>query len=178
MELQRVNRHYIETRQTPLGFGAFATAYLEAHEIVGEITGQINEDADYDSDYCIDLGGTANLEPTAPFRYLNHSCEPNCELVLWKTHLLHGREYSRLWLQTLRSINSGEELTIDYAWPAEVAIPCRCRSPRCRGWIVHHAEAEQLRTQSGAYKSAPLEPQSSNLATDSSSTSEGHWLQP
>jgi len=140
-ELQRVNRYNIETRETPLGFGAFSTAAWETHEFIGEIRGEIYDDTEYDSDYCIDLGGEARLEPTAPFRFLNHSCEPNCELVLWKTRKKHGVKYSRLWLQTIRSIHPGEELTIDYAWPAESAIPCECRSHNCRGWIVHSAEA-------------------------------------
>ena len=33
-------------------------------------------------------------------------------------------------------IRSGEELTIDYAWSADWAIPCGCESRVCRGWIV------------------------------------------
>jgi len=29
--------------------------------------------------YCMDIGNGRVLEPHAPFRYVNHSCEPNCE---------------------------------------------------------------------------------------------------
>jgi hypothetical protein len=42
----------------------------------------------------------------------------------------------------LRTIEPGEELTIDYAWPAEAAIPCACGAAGCRCWIV---AAEELR---------------------------------
>jgi len=33
-------------------------------------------------------------------------------------------------------IAPGEQLTIDYAWPAWAAVPCACGAPECRGWIV------------------------------------------
>jgi SET domain-containing protein len=43
-------------------------------------------------------------------------------------------------MQTIRPINAGEELLIDYCWPADAAIPCRCGALGCRGWIVDPAE--------------------------------------
>jgi SET domain-containing protein len=39
-------------------------------------------------------------------------------------------------LVALRDIRPDEQLTIDYAWPADSAIPCGCDSPNCRGWVV------------------------------------------
>ena len=39
----------------------------------------------------------------------------------------------------------GEELTIDYGWEAEVAIPCACNSSRCRGWVVADQHVNKLR---------------------------------
>lgn len=57
-------------------------------------------------------------------RFLNHSCQPNCELFFWETDDLTPND--RLWLQALRPIEPGEELTIDYAWPADAAIRCAC----------------------------------------------------
>jgi hypothetical protein len=134
----------IAIRETAVGFGAFTTVKFQAEEIVGEVKGKIHDDPGYESDYCMDLGGDARLDPKPPFRYLNHSCEPNCELVLWKSRKKKGRKYSRLWVQALRKIRPGEELTIDYGWPAEDAIVCCCRSPRCRGWIVHADEVQRL----------------------------------
>jgi hypothetical protein len=91
----------------------------------------------------MDLGGTLTLEPRAPFRYLNHSCSPNCELFMYD-----DAEYpqlaQRMFLQAIAHIEPGDELTIDYAWPADTAIPCDCGSPNCRGWIVDPVEMHLL----------------------------------
>ncbi|MDR2643758.1 MAG: SET domain-containing protein-lysine N-methyltransferase [Planctomycetaceae bacterium] len=43
---------------------------------------------------------------------------------------------SEIWVEALRDILPGEQLTIDYAWPAERAIKCQCGCKNCRGWIV------------------------------------------
>ncbi len=63
---------------THLGSGVTSLVAREADEIIGEIKGRIYTDEEYESDYCMDLGDEAKLEPEAPFRFLNHSCEPNC----------------------------------------------------------------------------------------------------
>ena len=131
-------------KDSRVGKGLFASAPFYKHEIVAEVRGAIMDDPDYESDYCIDLGQDAKLEPNAPFRFLNHCCEPNCELVLWKNRRHGKRKYRRVWLQAVRDIDPGEELTIDYAWPAEAAIPCRCASRQCRQWIVHPDELNAL----------------------------------
>jgi hypothetical protein len=83
------------------------------------------------------------LEPAAPLRFLNHSCDPNCELFYWFDEDGSLQE-DRLWLQTIRSINAGDELLIDYCWPADAAIQCRCGVPGCRGWIVDPEELHLL----------------------------------
>lgn len=58
-----------------------------------------------------------------PFRYINHSCNPNAAIMGTKT------------LVALRDIKSGEELTIDYSmtdadpyW----SIECECGEKNCR----------------------------------------------
>lgn len=53
----------------------------------------------------------------------------------------HGVE---IWVESLRDILPGEELTIDYSWPASRAMRCLCGSPQCRGWIVDPAERDEL----------------------------------
>jgi SET domain-containing protein len=134
----------VEVKATRVGRGVFARVPFEAEEVIDEITGQIIDGEEHSSDYSIDLGPGVTLEPVEPFRYLNHSCEPNCELVLWKERRIGGRRYNRLWLETLRPITAGEELTIAYGWPASEAIPCMCGSDNCRGWIVDLDELEDL----------------------------------
>jgi uncharacterized protein len=74
-------------------------------------------------------------------RFVNHSCEPNCESVI---------ENRRVFIDTLRSIEPGEELTYDYRIQREADDPpdidaifaCRCGFERCRGtllWPPHPA---------------------------------------
>ena len=103
------------------------------------------EDIDYGSDYCFRLGDQCRLEPIPPFRYVNHSCDPNCEFD-WLEVAEHGDSSlrKRAFLIALRDIRRGEQLTIDYKWSASAAIPCRCKSPKCRGWIVDKAQLGEL----------------------------------
>jgi hypothetical protein len=119
------------------GQGVFAQRRFAAGETIADIHGEVICDPDYGSDYCIDLGGSGVLEPAAPFCYLNHSCQPNCELTgrtTWDEDASGLRHET--WLMALADIARGDELTIDYSWPAASAIPCRCGSSQCRGWIV------------------------------------------
>jgi SET domain-containing protein len=51
---------------------------------------------------------------------------------------------AELWIEAIRDIMPGEELTIDYAWPADRGAKCLCGSPQCRGWIVDPAELHLL----------------------------------
>jgi hypothetical protein len=134
---------------THVGRGLFARKPLESDQVIGEVTGVIHLDSDYGSDYCIDVGDDAVMEPKEPYRLLNHSCEPNCELILWKKRKIEGRRIYRVWVQTLRPIEPGEELTIDYCWPASNAIQCECGSKNCRGWIVHPEELEKVMQANG-----------------------------
>jgi len=85
----------------------------------------------------MDIGDGRVLEPEPPFRFVNHSCEPNCEFD-WFDLVPEGGSQAvrRVYLIALREIKPGEELTIDYNWSAEGAIACRCGAPTCRGWIV------------------------------------------
>ncbi len=64
-----------------------------------------------------------------PAKYANHSCRPNCEMVLVE---------KRPWLAALRPINAGEELTFDYGYGLAEALEhrCHCGAPGCPGYIV------------------------------------------
>lgn len=125
----------VKVKKTKIGRGVFAREAFEPDEVIGEIDGDIMGE-DYYSEYGMDLDGKATMEPSAPFRFLNHCCEPNCELVLWKERTFKGKKLSRLWLVSLRDIEEGEELTIDYAWTEEDPIPCLCGAKACRGFVV------------------------------------------
>ncbi len=134
-------------RPTPLGQGVFAQRRFAAGDVIGEILGEVIDDPDYSTRYGMDLGGTLTLEPAPPFRFLNHSCQPNCELFQWTSEDGEDEEEDwsrRMWLAAIRDIEPGEEMTIDYAWPADAAIPCLCNASNCRGWIVDTAELPLL----------------------------------
>jgi hypothetical protein len=135
------SRLRVKVRQTHVGRGLFADAPFEAEQPIAELAGRIINDPDYRSVYCIDLGGAFSLEPHPPFAYLNHSCDPNSELLCVDAENEAG---ATIELVTLRPIGAGEELTIDYAWPAESAIRCGCGSTKCRGWVVDVAELDQV----------------------------------
>ena len=109
-----------------------------AEETIAQVEGKRIDDPNYGSDYCVDMGGSMSLEPSPPFRYLNHSCDANCELVVFK-----GEEDS-LFLVALRDIQPDDPLTIDYEWPADSPIPCGCNSSNCRGWVVAARETKKL----------------------------------
>ena len=96
------------------------------------------------------------LEPGPPFRFLNHSCSPNCEYVWCDDEGVEDlREARHLYVVTLREVRAGEELTIDYAWPAESAIRCLCGAHNCRGWVVCETELSELLKTSEEEKSNP-----------------------
>ncbi len=133
----------IKIGPTPYGLGVFATDPIPAGTELGEVLGTIIEDFDYESDYCMDLGDALSLEPDPPYRYVNHSCEPNCQL--WEIEIEEDQDENRpvLVLEAIRDIAADDQLTIDYAWPADEAIPCGCESALCRGYIVCRDELEE-----------------------------------
>ncbi|MEZ6136681.1 MAG: SET domain-containing protein [Pirellulaceae bacterium] len=131
----------VEVRETALGKALFATTAIATGEEIGVVSGKIIHDPNYGSAYCIALNEHTSIEPAAPFRFLNHSCEPNCELVIWE---YEDSLETQLAVHALAPIAAGSELTIDYAWPADAAINCLCGKSKCRGWIVDVAELQHL----------------------------------
>ena len=124
----------VDVQLTDIGYGVFSKRGYAEEEIIGQVKGKILDDPDHTSEYAVDLGDNISLEPGPPFRFLNHSCEPNCYLVVFDD------EPGQLYLAATLEIEPGEALTSDYEWPAEEAVPCKCGKPSCRGWIV----AEEL----------------------------------
>lgn len=139
----------ISVRKTNVGRGVFATRMFKKLAVIGQMRGSVVPGDDFDPDYAVDLGDHGALDPSAPFRYLNHSCEPNAELVMVDGE---GDEPPTMWVEVTRTIRPGEQITIDYAWPAEDAIQCLCGSRRCRGWVVDAGQLRKVqRLHSGVY---------------------------
>ena len=144
------------------GLGVFADAPVKRGRAVGQVLGDLKP-ADYRSHYCVEFAG-AVLEPKAPYRFLNHSCDPNCEFVEWEIEDQEGsvlgetprsRKVFELWLHALRDVQKGEELTIDYGWSWRFAIPCKCGAPTCRGWICRLDELDLCLRNRGVPEKLP-----------------------
>lgn len=68
-------------------------------------------------------------------RWINHSCEPNCEAQ---------EEKGQVFIHALRDITRGEELNYDYGLVIDekmtkqlkAAYACRCGSANCRGTML------------------------------------------
>jgi SET domain-containing protein len=69
-------------------------------------------------------------------RFINHSCDPNCEVVITRR---------RVFIHALRDIPAGSELFYDYWYITDESYtiddlrriyPCRCGSPMCRGTLA------------------------------------------
>jgi hypothetical protein len=124
-------------RQTHIGKAVFSVKQYPESSIIGEIAGPIFTDLADADNYTFDFEGDQMLKPMAPFRFLNHSCDPNCAFEVLDQPASHGQPEKRvLYLTAVRDIAGGEELTIDYNWPASCAIKCECKSDFCRGWVV------------------------------------------
>ena len=131
------------------GVGAFATRPIAAGtrlvEYAGERLTPAASEARYpdvpgerhhtflfaiDDDVVIDAAVDGNEA-----RFINHSCDPNCDAVI---------EDGRIWIDTIRDVADGEELSYDYAYvleerhspAAKRRYPCHCGAAACRGTIL------------------------------------------
>lgn len=88
----------------------------------------------FDLDEAHDLDGN---KPWNPARLINHSCEPNAEMI---------DDEGRLFLYTLREVRKGEEITFDYGYDIEHFLdhPCRCGTASCVGYIVARSQWKRL----------------------------------
>jgi len=140
----------IEVRRSPVhGMGVFALKPIPKGtrliEYVGERVSHKEADSRYeekdandahtflfivDSRTVIDAGVDGN-----DARFFNHACNPNCESVI---------EAKRVYIETIREVAPGEELTYDYQIQREQGDPdnidevfaCHCGAPACRGTML------------------------------------------
>jgi uncharacterized protein len=141
---------YLELRGSPIhGLGGFARTDIPKGtriiEYVGEKISNAEADRRYDdakmkrhhtflfilnSRTCVDAAFDGNES-----RFLNHSCDPNCEAIITRGHI---------WIEAMRAIPAGTELVYDYQYEDDAEYTeedlrfyaCRCGAPNCRGTIV------------------------------------------
>jgi len=151
--LTKNNQRLFEIRASSIqGQGAFAIQQISEGTRIIEYTGEriSHEEADnryedeqsahahvllftVNKEIVID-GGVGGNEA----KYFNHSCEPNCETVI---------EDDRVFIEALRAVHVGEELTFDYQlvrpdeydpeWDRLYA--CYCGARNCRGTMLARA---------------------------------------
>jgi len=158
----------ILVRDSPVhGRGVFATRRIEKGERIIEYLGErvSHDEADrryeskdendshtflfiVDSKTVIDAGVDGNEA-----RFFNHSCDPNCESVV---------EKRRVYIEAIRAIEAGEEMTYDYQIYKEEGDPenidevfaCRCGFANCRGTMLWPPEPKKKRKKAKK-KAAP-----------------------
>lgn len=142
--------NWIEVKASPIqGLGGFALRRIPAGtrliEYAGERLTPKQADERYpddentrhhtflfaiDDDIVVDAAVNGN-----DARFINHSCDPNCDAVI---------EDGRIWIETIRDVEVGEELAYDYAYilderhtpAAKRRFPCHCGAASCRGTIL------------------------------------------
>ncbi|WP_257385782.1 SET domain-containing protein [Tahibacter caeni] len=147
----------IVARRSPIhGNGVFAVTDIPAGTTLIEYRGKLLTHAQADKRY----PGNADTGHTFLFtlndryvidaneggniaRWINHSCEPNCQSSLEEDPDGDARK-DRVMIETVRDVRAGEELCYDYGitleerhTPRLKAIwACRCGSPRCTGTML------------------------------------------
>ena len=68
-------------------------------------------------------------------RYINHSCDPNCEVDIID---------NRIWISSIKKIKKGQELSYDYGYSFDKDDYkdhlCKCGSKKCIGYIISSDE--------------------------------------
>lgn len=120
----------LQVKKSSAGLGLFTTRLYKKGERVIEYFGrEISKDEEYSSrsKYLFEVNSRKTIDGTQRdnfARYINHSCKPNCE-----PNIVKGKIY----IDTLRSIKLGEELTYDYGeeYVNEHIKPFGCRCAKC-----------------------------------------------
>jgi len=91
--------------------------------------------------YLFELNKRYDLDGDVPYntaKYINHSCNPNCETDIIRGHI---------WIIALRDINKGEELSYNYGYGYEdfQEHECKCGADNCVGYILDEDHWPKLR---------------------------------
>ncbi|MDK6203498.1 SET domain-containing protein [Oligella urethralis] len=150
---------WVEVRQSQVhGRGVFAIRDIPKDTLIIEYTGRrisaeeadamwpVDPDDPYhtfffslSSGETIDGGTKGNAA-----KWINHSCEPNCEAR-------EGKNGYRVYIYSLRDIKQGEELSFDYGLIIDDELTetlkshyrCCCGSKQCRGTMLNLASFEE-----------------------------------
>ena len=93
--------------------------------------------------YIFELNKRYDIDGTPEYnkaRYINHSCDPNCEVDIIN---------NKIWIISLKKIKTGQELSYDYGYPFDEDDYkdhiCKCGSDKCIGYIVSKDDWKKLK---------------------------------
>ncbi|XP_028565224.2 histone-lysine N-methyltransferase ASH1L isoform X1 [Podarcis muralis] len=126
----------IRTKE-PLKAGQFIIEYLGEVVSEQEFRNRMIEQYHNHSDhYCLNLDSGMVIDSYRmgnEARFINHSCNPNCEMQKWSVNGVY-----RIGLYALKDMPAGTELTYDYnfhSFNVEKQQLCKCGFEKCRGII-------------------------------------------
>ncbi|XP_017583329.1 PREDICTED: histone-lysine N-methyltransferase ASH1L [Corvus brachyrhynchos] len=126
----------IRTKE-PLKAGQFIIEYLGEVVSEQEFRNRMIEQYHNHSDhYCLNLDSGMVIDSYRmgnEARFINHSCNPNCEMQKWSVNGVY-----RIGLYALKDMPAGTELTYDYnfhSFNVEKQQLCKCGFDKCRGII-------------------------------------------
>ncbi|MDA0751108.1 MAG: SET domain-containing protein-lysine N-methyltransferase [Verrucomicrobia bacterium] len=129
------------------GYGCYARTDIKKGKRVMEYVGPLitkKEAAkalDAQNEYIFTLNDKFDIDGSVDYniaRYINHSCDPNCESDI---------KNDRVWLYTIRDVKEGEELTYNYGYDLEdfEYRTCKCGTTNCIGYMVAEDDFDKVR---------------------------------
>jgi len=120
----------LSVRRSSAGLGLFAEEKIEKGACIIEYTGRIlspDEEITSRSKYLFEVSARKTIDGTDrnnKARYINHSCKPNAEPVIYR---------GRVMIMAKRSIKPGEEITYNYGknYFEQLIGPKGCRCAAC-----------------------------------------------
>ncbi|XP_014677427.1 PREDICTED: uncharacterized protein LOC106817282 isoform X2 [Priapulus caudatus] len=149
---QRIQRHqwevglekfYTEDR----GHGIRTSLTIKEGDFILEYVGEVVSEQEFrrrmtevyhnaPHHYCLNLDSGTYIDGYrygAEGRFVNHSCDPNCEMQKWSVNGMY-----RMCLFALRNIEPGEELSYNYNFHdfnSDAKQECKCGSANCSGFL-------------------------------------------
>ena len=145
------NKKWIVRRSKIHGYGVFASSDIKKGARIIEYIGEKISKSQGDkrsaarlkkyldsnitgSVYIFELNKKYDIDGSPRYnkaRYINHSCDPNCEVEIVK---------DRIWISSIKNIKKGSELSYDYGYSFDKDDykdhRCKCSSKNCIGYII------------------------------------------
>ena len=94
--------------------------------------------------YIFELNKRYDIDGDVSYNYarlINHSCNPNCEVVIDNNHL---------WISSIKNIKKNHELSYNYGYSYDTDYDehkCKCGSSKCVGYILDEDQWPKLKNK-------------------------------